>query len=84
MNRKKRRRRRLLVLGLVLFVLALVLLVQLRISPYVHEVAENQVVNAASNALADAVSEQLRSGKADYSSIVMLAVFLGRCFCRAV
>ena len=72
MNRKKRRRRRLLVLGLVLFVLALVLLVQLRISPYVHEVAENQVVNAASNALADAVSEQLRSGKADYSSIVML------------
>ena len=36
------------------------------------EVAENQVVNAASNALTAAVSEQLRTGEADYNNIVML------------
>lgn len=72
MNRKKRRRRRLLVLFLFLLVLALALLLQLRISPYVREVAENQVVNAASNALTAAVSEQLRTGKADYNNIIML------------
>ena len=72
MNRKKRRRRRLLVLFLFLLVLALALLLQLRISPYVREVAENQVVNAASSALTAAVSEQLRTGKADYNNIIML------------
>lgn len=72
MNRKKRRRRRLLVLCLLLLVLALALLLQLRISPYVREVAENQVVNAASNALTAAVTEQLRTGQADYNNIIML------------
>lgn len=59
-------------LFLLLLALALALLLQLRISPYVREVAENQVVNAASNALTAAVSEQLRTGEADYNNIVML------------
>lgn len=72
MNRKKRRRRRLFVLLALLSAVLLVLLVQLRLSPYVREVAENQVLNAASNALSDAVTQQLRTGQADYSKIILL------------
>lgn len=72
MNRKKRRRRRAIVCILLLLALFLALLLQLRISPYVREVAENQVMNAASNALTAAVTEQLRTGSTDYNNIVML------------
>lgn len=72
MNRKKRRRRRLILALFVALALFLALLLQLRVSPYVREVAENQVVNAASNALTEAVTRQLREGEADYSSVVLL------------
>lgn len=72
MNRKRRRRRRLIVLLTLVLALFLVLLVQLRVSPYVREVAENQVVNAASNALTEAVTRQLREGEADYSNVILL------------
>lgn len=72
MNRKKRRRRRLALAVALVMVACLALLIQLRISPYVREVAENQIVNAASSALTNAVTEQLRTGSADYNNIIML------------
>lgn len=72
MNRKKRRARRLVLLGLLLLFAAVTALIALRFSPLVREVAENQVVNAASGAVLDAITEQARSGEVDFSNIVLL------------
>ena len=60
MSRKKRRRRRLLLIVPLLVLTGLVLLVELHLSPYIRELARNQAVNAASNAIIEAVSEMLR------------------------
>ena len=60
MSRKKRRRRRLLLIVPLLVLTGLVLLVELHLSPYIRELARNQAVNAASNAIREAVSEMLR------------------------
>ena len=51
MSRKKRRRRRLLLIVPLLVLTGLVLLVELHLSPYIRELARNQAVNAASNAI---------------------------------
>ena len=59
MSRKKRRRRRLLLIVPLLVLTGLVLLVELHLSPYIRELARNQAVNAASNAIIEAVSEML-------------------------
>ena len=51
MSRKKRRRRRLLLIIPLLVLTGLILLVELHLSPYIRELARNQAVNAASNAI---------------------------------
>ena len=56
-RKKKRRRRRLLLIVPLLVLTGLVLLVELHLSPYIRELARNQAVNAASNAIIEAVSE---------------------------
>ena len=48
------------------------LLLQLRIAPMIREIAENQVVNAASDAIFRAVTRQLQTGSVDYSRIIGL------------
>lgn len=72
MNRKKRRSRRAAVAALILFSVLLALLYQFRFSPLLRAAAEYTVVNAASSALNDAVTRQLREGSVDYSGIVLL------------
>ena len=48
---EKRRRRRLLLIIPLLVLTGLILLVELHLSPYIRELARNQAVNAASNAI---------------------------------
>lgn len=72
MSRKKRRRRRLLLLVLLLLITALALWVQLHLAPYIREVSRNQAINAASDALTQAVGVMLRSGDADFSRVIVL------------
>ena len=72
MNRQKRRRRRLALLFLLLFLVGAVAVVQLRIAPSLRKIAENQVVNAASDAIFRAVTRQLQTGSVDYSRIIGL------------
>ena len=49
MNRLKRRRRKLAALLLLLLLVGNVVLLQVRIAPLIRRMAENQVVNAASD-----------------------------------
>lgn len=72
MNRQKRRRRRLTILFLLLFLTGNVVLLQLRIAPMLRKIAENQVVNAVSDAIFRAVTRQLQTGSVDYSRIIGL------------
>ena len=72
MNRLKRRRRRLALVGLLLLMIGSVVLLQLRIAPTLRRIAENQVVNAASDAIFRAVARQLQTGSVDYSRIIGL------------
>ena len=64
MSRRKRRRRRILLIALLLVITGLILLTQLHLSPYIRELARNQAVNAASNAITGSVSEMLQIGRA--------------------
>ena len=72
MSRKKRRRRRIILIVLLLVVMGLILLVELHLSPYIRELARNQAVNAASNAITDAVGEMLRREDTDFSRVIVL------------
>ena len=72
MSRKKRRRRRIILIVLLLVVTGLILLVELHLSPYIRELARNQAVNAASNAITDAVGEMLRREDTDFSRVIVL------------
>ena len=72
MNRLKRRRRRLALVGLLLLMIGSVVLLQMRIAPTLRRIAENQVVNAASDAIFRAVARQLQTGSVDYSRIIGL------------
>ena len=70
MNRKRRRRRRFALLVLLAMILAAALGIQFRIRPMLRAVAEIQVVNAASSALAGAVNRQMAEGTADYGGLI--------------
>lgn len=72
MNRKKRRRRRALLALLLAGLVALGVMIPLRIAPTLRRIAENQVINAASDAIFRAVSRQLATGSVDYRRIVGL------------
>ena len=72
MNRLKRRRRKLAALALLFLLVGNIALLQVRIAPMLRKLAENQVVNAASDAIFRAVSRQLRSGSVDYGRIIGL------------
>ena len=72
MSRKKRRCRRIILIVLLLVVTGLILLVELHLSPYIRELARNQAVNAASNAITDAVGEMLRREDTDFSRVIVL------------
>ena len=72
MSRRKRRRRRILLIALLLVITGLILLTQLHLSPYIRELARNQAVNAASNAITGSVSEMLRKGDTDFSRVIVL------------
>ena len=72
MNRLKRRRRKLAALALLFLLVGNVVLLQVRIAPMLRKLAENQVVNAASDAIFRAVSRQLQSGSVDYGRIIGL------------
>ena len=70
MNRKRRRRRRFALLVLLAMILAAALGIQFRIRPMLRTIAEIQVVNAASIALAGAVNRQMAEGTADYGGLI--------------
>ena len=70
MNRKRRRRRRFALLVLLAMILAAALGIQFRIRPMLRTIAEIQVVNAASSALAGAVNRQMSEGTADYGGLI--------------
>lgn len=72
MNRQKRRRRKRAIALIFLLMIGNLLLLQLRIAPMIREIAENQVVNAASDAIFRAVTRQLQTGSVDYSRIIGL------------
>ena len=72
MNRLKRRRRKLAAALLLLLLVGNVVLLQVRIAPLIRRMAENQVVNAASDAIFRAVTRQLQSGSVDYGKIIGL------------
>ena len=72
MNRLKRRRRKLAAILLLLTLVSGAALFQLRIAPMLRQIAENKVVNAASDAIFRAVSRQLQTGSVDYSRIIGL------------
>lgn len=72
MNRLKRRRRKLAALLLLLLLVGNAVLLQVRIAPLIRRMAENQVVNAASDAIFRAVTRQLQSGSVDYGKIIGL------------
>ena len=61
-----------MLLSVLLVVIAGILLVQMRLSPYIRELARNQAVNAASDAITQAMSELLRSGDVDFSGVIRL------------
>ena len=71
MNRKRRRRRRIWLLTLFGLLLAAALGVRLRVVPMLRTIAEVQVVNAASGALAGAVNRQMAEGSADYGKLLL-------------
>ncbi len=71
MNRKRRRRRRLWLLTLLGLLLTAALGVRLRVVPMLRTIAEVQVVNAASGALAEAVNRQMAAGSADYGKLLL-------------
>ena len=70
MNRRRRRRRRFALFGLLAIILAAALGIQFRIRPMLRTIAEIQVVNAASSALAGAVNRQMAEGTADYGGLI--------------
>ena len=72
MSRKKRIRRRIVLWAFVLLAAALPALLRVRLAPYVREVARNQAVNAASEAINGAITRQMQSGSVDYSRTVIL------------
>lgn len=72
MSRRKRLRRKLILTLLIALAAALAAVVQLRVSPYIRQVAKSQLTNAASNAMNEAVARQLRRGSVDYTKIVLL------------
>ncbi len=51
---------------------SVVLCIQFRIAPMLRKIAENQVVNAASEAIFRAVTRQMQTGSVDYSRIIGL------------
>ena len=57
---------------LLVLMMGNVVVLQLRIAPMIRRIAENQVVNAASDAIYRAVTRQLQSGSVEYSRIVGL------------
>lgn len=57
---------------MLLVITGLILLTQLHLSPYIRELARNQAVNAASNAITGSVSEMLRTGNTDFSRVIVL------------
>ncbi len=59
-------------IALLLILSSLAAYLPLHVFPYIREVAENQVVNAVSGAITDAVTEQLRFGTVDYSRVIIL------------
>ena len=61
-----------MLIALLLILSSLAAYLPLRVFPYIREVAENQVVNAVSGAITDAVTEQLRFGTVDYSRVIIL------------
>ena len=71
MNRKKRIRKRLRLVLAILFLLALAALWVFRLSPTFRALTENTVINAASSALYEAVTEQLYTGTVDFTRLVL-------------
>lgn len=72
MSRRKRRRRRLLLGAAVLVLSAAALCIELRIAPYLRELARNQAINAASGAITQAVGAMLREPDTDFSRVIVL------------
>ncbi len=72
MNRRRARRRNLAVIILALILLALAMLLYLRYTPFMRAAAENVVINYASSAITDAVSEEICNSGVDYSKIMVL------------
>ena len=72
MNRCKRRRRKLAALALLFLLVGNIVLFQARIAPLIRKMAENQVVNAASDAIFRAVTRQLQTGSVNYTKIIGL------------
>lgn len=72
MSRRKRRRRRLLLGAAVLMLSAAALCVELRIAPYLRELARNQAINAASSAITQAIGAMLREPDTDFSRVIVL------------
>ena len=72
MNRCKRRRRKLAALALLFLLVGNIVLFQARIAPLIRKMAENQVVNAASDAIFRAVTRQLQTGSVNYAKIIGL------------
>ena len=71
MNRKKRIRKRLRLVLVILLLLALAALWVFRLSPTFRALTENTVINAASTALYEAVTEQLYTGTVDFTRLVL-------------
>ena len=71
MNRKKRIRKRLRLVLAILLLLSLAALWVFRLSPTFRALTENTVINAASSALYEAVTEQLYTGTVDYTRLVL-------------
>ena len=71
MNRKKRIRKRLRLVLAIILLLALAALWIFRLSPTFRALTENTVINAASSALYEAVTEQLYTGTVDFTRLVL-------------
>lgn len=61
-----------MLIALLLTVAGVVLLMELHLAPYIRELAYNQAVNAASNAITQAVGTLLRQPDTDFSRIIVL------------
>ena len=72
MNRKRRNRRRWLLLILLAFLVLLVVLIRVRYVPYVRQAARTRVTNAVSNAVNQAVDDEIASDQVDYSEMAVL------------